>query len=243
MERGFTRTRVILSASKSSKRSTETPRGGLWRWRRRGGGTGGSTGAECGGGGGGGGGAVDGEERCSRRSVSEARRWWRLEEGRSAGAPRPRRRCRRSSVRRSGRARPRHAATASSEQQRQGQARGGGARRTQYRTAPSVTYGDLRERGYSARNDARAGKLGGEWSRFRADELHWRIPGGFPATHSATGRAREQVAGAERPRRRQVCYRRTEDASARNRRSLAIWRHRDLVVFTIFILSYWLGER
>lgn len=85
--------------------------------------------------------------RCSRRSVSDTRRWWRLVgEGRSSRAPRPRRRWMRSSVRRSGRARPRHAASASSEQQRHGQARGGGARRTQYRTAPSVTYGDLRQR-------------------------------------------------------------------------------------------------
>lgn len=133
----------MLSVSKSSQRSTEAPRGGLCRCRERGGGTGGSTGAECGGGGGGGGGGV-GCERGRRRSVRACRRCWR--EGRSSRAPRPSRRWIRSSVRRSGLARPRHAATASSEQQRQGQDRGGGARRTAYRTAPSVTYGDLRTR-------------------------------------------------------------------------------------------------
>lgn len=135
----------MLSASNSSQRSTEAPRGGLCLWRKRGGGTGGSTGAVCGGGGsGGGGGGWCGRGRS--RSVSAWRRWWR--EGRSSREPRPRWRWMRSSVRLSGLARPRHAATASSEQQRHGQARGGGTRRTEYRTAPSVTYGDLRTRRY-----------------------------------------------------------------------------------------------
>lgn len=40
-------------------------------------------------------------------------------------------------------------------------------------------------------------------------------------------------------RNRQVADRQTEDASSINSQKLAIWRHRDLAMFTIFVLGYW----